>query len=270
MLRLLKIELFKLRKTRFFWILIGLVILAFSILPIGAKLWLDYMTSENQTIGQFMPDKLPIFDFYDIWQNLTWVYSGFSVLAAFIVLISITSEYSYTTIRQNIIDGFNRNEFILSKLCLILFLSVIFTIAVFIIGLALGFAYSPVTDVASIFAHADMLLAYFIHLLTFLSFSLLIGLLLKRSGLAIALLVFYIYFIEPIINAIIRFEMELPFIASSLPYKATQSIIPNPFRKYVLSEIRYTIPGPEMMVCLVYLGLYVFASFYVMKKRDLS
>jgi ABC-2 type transport system permease protein len=269
-MRLLKIELFKLRKTRFFWILIGLVVLAFLILPLVVKIWLDYESKFNQTIGSFIPNQLPIFDFYDIWQNLTWVYSGFSILAAFIVLISITSEYSYTTIRQNIIDGMSRNEFIRSKFALIVFLSIVFTLAVFLIGLFLGFLYSPVTDLSSVFEHADMLLLYFLHLLTFLSFSLVVGLLLKRSGLAIALTIFYIYFIEPIVTAILKYKFDMPFLASSFPYSATQSIIPNPFGKYMLMEVKYAVPIPELAVCVAYLTIFVYLSFYLMRKRDLS
>ena len=42
-----------------------------------------------------------------------WIFQG--IVLAIMVVISITNEYTYRTLRQNIIDGLSRWEFLLIK-----------------------------------------------------------------------------------------------------------------------------------------------------------
>lgn len=269
MIRLISLEFMKLRKTRGFWLLASLFALALMALPVAAKYWLDLMTGWGENIGAFVPSKMPVFDFLDIWQNLAFIYKYFSILLGFLVLISVTNEFSYKTMRQNIIDGLSKREFLLSKLLWILVLAVVTTILIFLIGLIMGFAWSPVTEASFVFKNVGMLFGYFLHLVGFLLLCLFIALLVKRAGLAIALTVFHVYIVEPILTTIIRYKYELEMLADSFPYRASIAIVPNPFGKYILQEVQDYIPWENLLISLAYIALFVWLSWLLVSRRDL-
>ncbi|MFK7925312.1 MAG: ABC transporter permease [Bacteroidia bacterium] len=270
MLRLLSIEFYKLRYTRYFWILAGLFLVFLLAVPIASKALLDYLSSIGETIfDNLNPADLPIFDFVDLWQNLTWIYSAFSIFLGFIIVISIGNEYSYGTIKQNIIDGMSRQEFLLSKLIFIAALSLIVSILAMIIGLIMGFLWSPVTDLAFILEHIEFIPAYFLHLFTFQVFCLVIGLLVKRSGITIAVLTFYVYVIEPIIASILEFKYEIVWLADLLPLSAIGNIIPLPFTKYAMLETQTSVGMDDLAILLGYAALWVFLAYRIITKRDL-
>ena len=104
MLRLLQIEFFKLRYTRFFWVLAGLFLVFLIAVPIAAKALLDYLASKGEIMpgGFFTAEEFPLFDFVDLWQNMTWFYKLFTLFLGFIIVISMSNEYSFGTIKQNI------------------------------------------------------------------------------------------------------------------------------------------------------------------------
>ncbi|MDX1628989.1 MAG: ABC transporter permease, partial [Fulvivirga sp.] len=137
MLRLLKIDLIKLKNYRPFWvlnILYGLLIIS---IPISVMEFLKWLKAQGADFDGFDPLKIQVLYFPDIWQNITYVYSCtiLKVFLAIIVVISISNEYSYKTIRQNIIDGMDRNDFLKSKLATIFLLSLGSALLVFITGM---------------------------------------------------------------------------------------------------------------------------------------
>jgi len=270
MLRLLSIEFYKLRYTRYFWILASLFLVFLLAVPIASKALMDYLSSIGETIfDNINPADLPIFDFVDLWQNLTWVYSAFSIFLGFIIVISIGNEYSYGTIKQNIIDGMSRKEFLMSKLIFIAVLSLVVSMLAMTVGLIMGFLWSPVTDLAFILEHIEFIPAYFLHLFTFQVFCLVVGLLIKRSGITIAILTFYVYVIEPIISGIIEFKYELEWLANLFPINAIGNIIPLPFTKYAMMETQTSVGMDDLGILLAYATLWVFIAFRIITKRDL-
>jgi hypothetical protein len=55
------------------------------------------------------------------------------------MIIFITNEYSYKTHRQNIIDGWSRNQFISVKIAVAFLLSLISTLMVIVTAMIFGF-----------------------------------------------------------------------------------------------------------------------------------
>jgi len=269
MIRLLQIEFLKLSKIRSFWILLLLFVISLSSLPIAVKYWLNYESGFGEMIGSFLAGALPVFDFVDVWQNLAFIYKYFTILLGFLVLISVTNEFSYKTMRQNIIDGMSQREFLTSKILLVLFLSLVSTIVVFFIGLYVGYSWSPVTEAEFVFAKIEMLAAYFLHVFSFLLLCLLGGLLIKRAALAISAIVFYIYFVEPIVTAIIEYKFGMEWLADLFPYRATLAVVPNPFGKYALMEVEDYIPFDHLSINLIYCFILIFLSWILVSRRDL-
>ncbi|MEM6262777.1 MAG: ABC transporter permease [Bacteroidota bacterium] len=271
MLRLISIEFFKLRYTRYFWALAGLFLVLLIAIPVGAHEFLDYLTDIGESpinIG-IDANQIPLYDFIDLWQNLTWVYSSFSVFLGFIMLISIGNEFSYGTIKQNVIDGLSPTELFLSKLSFIGAMSLIATVAVFLIGLACGYLWSPVTEVAFIVKHLEFLPAYFFHLCAFQLLCLCVGLVVKRTGIALALLLFYIFPIEFIAVRVTEYGWKMPWLADLYPINALNNFIPNPFPKYILKETLTTVQFPELGIAVGYTVILGLLAFWLLAKRDL-
>ena len=56
------------------------------------------------------------FSFPEAWRTVAYFSSLFVFIPAIVVIMLITNEYTYKTNRQNIIDGWSRNNFITGKL----------------------------------------------------------------------------------------------------------------------------------------------------------
>jgi len=270
MTRLLSIEYFKLRHSKYFWVLMVLFLIFLLAVPFGSKVFIDYLGSMGESIaGGINIGTLPIFDFVDIWQNLVYIYRLFSIFLGFIVVISISNEFSYGTIKQNVIDGLSRREFWLTKITFIVANAAIVSLCALLVGLIMGFVWSPVTDFEFIIKNIEFIAAYFLHLIGFQLFCLTIALLIKRSGITIALMIFYIYVIEPILTAILEYEYKLTTLANLFPVRAIGNIIPNPFPKYILRETQTFIGTTDTLILCGYIVVFLFLSYRMLTKRDL-
>ena len=105
----------------------------------------------------------------------------------------IGNEYSNKTIKQNLIDGLSKKEFILSKFYTIIFFSLVSTVLISLISLCIGLYYSSYTEASIVFSETEFILAYFVKLIGFFSLCLFFGMLVKRSAFAVgAMLVWLI------------------------------------------------------------------------------
>lgn len=227
-------------------------------------MWLE---SKGAKFEGIKPTMLPIYDFDDIWHNMTYMASLMRVIPAFIFLILITNEYSFKTLRQNIIDGMTRAEFLYSKLLLAFIYSLASTAFIFISGLIIGMFSSPVKDLGSIFGRADFLLAHGLEMFAFFSFTLLLSIVIRRTGFALVLLLIYSIILEPIFALYIGYKFEGP--ETFFPIKSINLLIENPFTKYFLMETQQHIKLSSTLIVLGWTTLFNVASYQVLRKRDL-
>jgi ABC-2 type transport system permease protein len=267
--RLLSIEFFKLRHTKYFWVLSGLFLLLLLFIPSAAYKIVAMINEGSQGIVGAEGIQIPFFDFVDLWQNLTFILKFFSIFLGFITVISMSNEYSYGMIKQNVIDGLSRTEFLLSKIYMIVTLSLIVSLVTLAIGLFMGYMHSPVTDLGSILEHIEFIPAYFLHLIAFQLFCLVVALLIKRSGITIAFLFFYVLMIEPIL-VLVMANHGMAGLAEFLPVNAINNIIRFPFYKYALQETLSTVSLIDLGILLGYIGLLTGLGYRLMTKRDLS
>jgi ABC-type transport system involved in multi-copper enzyme maturation permease subunit len=101
----------------------------------------------------------------------------------------IGNEYSNKTIKQNLIDGLSKKEFILSKFYTIVFFSLAATVLIGVATFLIGMYYSSYTEASIVIREIEFLLAYFVKLVGFFSLCLFFGMLVKRSAFALAFLV---------------------------------------------------------------------------------
>lgn len=225
-----------------------------------------------------------IFNFPYIWHFNTYFASFFKLFLAIIIISMVANEFSNRTLKQNLIDGLSKKEFIYSKFLMVLVFSILSTIFVFLISLILGLVYSNYTELGIIFSDLEFILAYFIKHIGFFSFCLFIGMLIKRSAFALGFLVIW-NFIEWIIYGLLFWNFgkgsTVPdSILSFFPFRSMSNLIDHPISrlsavKAVASQVGeninfdYAVHWHEIAIVIVWSFLFIYGSYKLLLKRDL-
>lgn len=273
MSRLLKIEWLKLKHNRAFWILLIMYSAGITIVCPSGMFLLDFLKSKGAELDGIDPTIIPLYDFPDIWHNLTYIATFFKNILAFIVVISISNEITHRTLRQNIIDGLSKKEFLSSKYLLILLLSGASMALLFLIGLVAGLIYSHVQGTSYMFSSLEFILAYGLEIFAFLSFALLISLLVRKAGVVIVMLLMYTLVFEPLISTILEQAPGVPGwaaqLAQFLPVNAISNLIHIPFQRYFFMEIQDYISWKEIAIVLGWIGINITLSYRILTRKDL-
>lgn len=266
----IELEYYKFRHYKPFLLILGMYIFCFLISGISVKSLLDWFLEQQKdddVLKHFVQSGIPLFDFVDIWQNLGWLATVFKWIPAFVVIISITLEYSQKTIKQNIIDGLSKKEFLLSKISLVASISVLSAVLLFLLGMFLGLLYSPVKGLPYIFQNIQFVGAYGIEVFCFLCFALFAAFLIQRSGVTIIVFLLYTACIEPITTAILHWNFD--WTVWYFPIEAINLIIRVPFQKYALSYVHDQVYWRDIVVSLGWATIFLALSYWLIKRRDL-
>lgn len=273
MIRLLQIEWLKLRYNRAFWILVGMYAVGVIIVCSGGMLLLEFLKSKGADFDGIDPTIIPLYDFPDVWHNIAYIATFFKVLLGFIMVISIANEASYRTMRQNIIDGLSKSEFLQTKLLIIGILSISAMLLLFLIGLITGGIYSHVIGWKYIFSDLQFLFVYGFEVFCYLTFALMIALFVRKSGLVIVGLLMYTFIFDPVLSLLIERALFIPqefkFLKDYLPVTALNNLIHVPFLKYFFQEIQDYISWKELSIVVGWLMVNISLSYWILKKRDL-
>ena len=101
-----------------------------------------------------------IFNFPYIWHFNTYIASILKLFLAIVIVSMMANEYSYGTLKQNLIDGMSKKEFVLSKFLTVLVFAAGSVIFIFIMSLILGLSFSSYTEIGIIFSDLEYILAY--------------------------------------------------------------------------------------------------------------
>lgn len=228
--------------------------------------------------------EMGIFNFPFIWHFNTYIAAIFKLFLAIVIVSMMANEYSYGTLKQNLIDGMSKKEFILSKFLSIVLFATASTAFIFIMSLILGFSFSSNTKTGVVFSDLEYLLAYFVKLIGFLSFCLFLGILVKRSAFAIGFLLVW-NIIEGIAKGILNFTIftdsnNASYITQFFPLESMSNLIVEPFSR--LSIIRslgtqigmenskdYGVHFSSILIVLCWTYIFTFLSYRLLKNRDL-
>lgn len=239
---------------------------------------------------KFEAAKSGFFNFPYIWHFTTFVASWFKLFLAVIIVSIVANEFSYGTLKQNLIDGMSKKEFLLSKFYTILLFSLISTLFVFGISLVLGLKYSSYTEISIIFSDMSYLLAYFLKHVAFFSLCLFLALLIKRSAFTLGFI--FVWFLgENVGHAILKYNIlgynpqdknteVIDWVKDVLPLESMSNLIVEPFTRlnFVKSvsnsvgatiEKNYQVQPIFVAIVLVWTAIFIYASYYILKKRDL-
>ena len=207
---------------------------------------------------------VPMFRFPDIWQNIAYLAGFFKILLGIFVVINVSNEYQFNTVRMNISSGLTRLEFILAKVYGILIISLVSVMILFSLGLSLGLSHQTSALSASIFLGTDFLFGYFIEVLFYMVMALFIGVWLKRTGISIVILLIYPLLIEPLLR------WQTPdSIDRFFPVKSMDQINVFPFQKYFGGAVQAHIPFDSTVIAICWIGIFILSSYWLLKRSDL-
>lgn len=279
MTRLLQIEFQKIWKNRASRILTIAYFVILSFIALIASIKFKIGTFELQIADQ------GIFNFPYIWHFNTYIAAILKFFLAIVIVSMMANEYSYGTLKQNLIDGLSKKEFIQSKFLTVVVFALGSTLFIFIMSLLLGLSFSSYNEIGIIFSDLDYLFAYFLKLTAFFSFCLFLGILVKRSAFALGFL-FIWNIIEGIIIGLLRWEVfkdsdDYQKITQFLPLESMSNLIKEPFsRLSIIKNIEETIGGAanvkdygvhwySLLIVLIWIVIFVLMSYKILKKRDL-
>jgi ABC-type transport system involved in multi-copper enzyme maturation permease subunit len=267
MLHLLKIDLKKLTGYRTFWVVCGLyfVTLAFSTAS-GMEL-LKWLARTFEDFGSNLNiNRIPLYHFPDVWLNLIYFSGLFKIVLAIMTVISITNEFQYRTLRQNVIDGLSRWEFLATKMLTNVLLSFLSVAMILIISFVTGLIYTPVINWDFVFADMEFLIAYFIEIFAFLSYALMLGMLIQRSGLTIILLL-----LSHMLEIIVRENVDeyVPWLIPYFPMESISNLVPLPLKRYAFQEIRDYLTFSSIAIALGWTFLFNYFSYLKLKRSDI-
>jgi ABC-type transport system involved in multi-copper enzyme maturation permease subunit len=228
--------------------------------------------------------EMGIFNFPFIWHFNTYIAAWLKFFLAIVIVSMMANEYSYGTLKQNLIDGMSKKEFILSKFLTIIAFAICSTVFVFILSLILGYSFSSYTEPLIVFSSLEYILAFFVKLVGFFSFCLFLGILVKRSAFAIGFLLIW-GIIEGIVKGLLVFRIFpdskiADYITQFFPLESMSNLIIEPFtRLNVIKNIGtqlgvedikdYGVPFSAMLIVLAWAFIFMVLSYKLLKKRDL-
>lgn len=269
MMRLLRIEWHKIRHNRIFKVLSIIYLVVIAVISMGVMPFFRWVEMKFGEAGfsELKITMLPFYEFPDIWQNLTFVAIYFKVFLALSLVYAITNEYNYRTIRQNVIDGLSKHEFIWSKVLMAGALSLAATATLFVFGIITGLIYSYDISISSIFSDMFFLGVFFLQLFTYLMFVMMLATLVKKPLLTFALMFFITVFEWIVFGRSIIDGFE--WAQDLLPIITINKLNSVPFLKYGFMEIQDYVKFKELLLVLVYAGLFYLGTVRLTVKRDL-
>ena len=276
--RLISIELQKIWKNKASRVLTLTYFILLSFIALIASIKFDFGVVKIHVAD------MGIFNFPFIWHFNTYIAAWLKLFLAIVIVSMMANEYSYGTLKQNLIDGLSKKEFILSKFLTVVLFALCSTVFVFLMSLILGFSFSSYTELDVVFMDMDYLLAFFVKLMGFFSFCLFLGIFVKRSAFALGFLLVW-SILEGILKGLLIFQVfpnsnKAHYITQFFPLEAMSNLIIEPFSR--LSVIKalgnqigientkdYDVHYLSVFIVLVWTFLFVYFSYKLLKNRDL-
>ncbi|WGK64306.1 ABC transporter permease [Croceiramulus getboli] len=278
MLRLLTIEFNKLRYSKSAKVLTISYFVLLTFIALIASIEFNFGDVQVRIADQ------GIFNFPFIWHFNTYIAAALKFFLAVVIVSMMSNEYSNRTIKQNLIDGLSKKEFVLSKFITVVVFAAISTLFILVMTLILGFSFSDYTEMSIVFSDLEFLAGYFFKLVGFFSFCLFLGMLVKRSAFALGFL-FVWYILENIVYALLKWKVFKgtdtgDHIAQFFPLESMSNLINRPWERlnFVQSAanqlkadigIDYAVHWYEIVIVCTWIFLFIWGSYALLKKRDL-
>ncbi len=271
---LLKIEWLKIRnyaafKVLFIFFAAGVVLTNYAVYAFNKNVLSN--TGAGAIMSSFSP-----YSFSNTWQSTSYTTGYLLILPAMLIIILITNEYTFRTSRQNIIDGWSRQEFIMVKLMLALLIAAASTFLVLLTATTFGLISGSSFSLNG-FSHVGF---FFLKALSYNMFAVLISVLIKKTGFAIGL--YFIYLgVENFISQMLDIlsmklkkdkGIDLGGIGDYLPMNASDGLLTfpdNPLKSFAKNALPTDYFWLVVAFAVFYLSLFIWWSWRKYLKADL-
>ena len=271
MLHLLQLEWKKLRYYRLFLILIGIYILGMPAMHAAAS----NMSLEN------MPGGIKsIYTFPGVWKYLGYLGSWMTFFCfGFLGVSLVTMEYSNKTLRQNIITGMSRKSFFLGKVYVMLAISLFAALYYAILALVFGYLNTDYIMTSRVTEGLYFVPRFFLMCFGYMSLAFMIGLIIRRGGIALFSFFTYSLMGEQILKWLVH--QKVFGFGNSMnyyPINAIEDLVPIPFPEIVTKMMEeaeqkgynfFLTPEQATITSLIYIAVFLGLAYYIFSKRDL-
>lgn len=271
MLSLIKIEWLKIKKYPAFWWMLGIVALTYPGINLLFYNFYKEITTKKDFTSTIAKQLFGNpFAFPETWHSVAFFSSIFVIIPAILVIMIITNEYQYKTHRQNVIDGWSRNQFITSKILDVAIITIVATLMYVATATAYGFTIKD--DNSAHWSEEVKYIPLFL-LQTFaqLTVAFLLGFLIKKAFIALGIYIFYFAVIENIIVGLMKFK-KIPG-SRFLPLEISDKLIPGPKFFGRFDEAGYKLSLSHINQHIVYTIVLTAAiwglCYFIYKKQDL-
>jgi hypothetical protein len=266
---LIKLEWLKFRKNI---VLLLLALLYLILLPIklfgGSAMEIQFPGFNNMMLVQF-PTVWSFVGYIGNW--LVFFFWGFAAIYL------VTSEFANRTFRQNVISGLSRHQMFFAKFNFLLVLALIATIYYVLVCLLIGFSNYEDTEWSQVFERADLIPRYFLMCVGYMSLGLFLGLMVRKTAVAIFLYFTYIMFFELLLRWVIHKEIVNNKSMHFYPANAIEDLVPVPVkdfppaRQFIEANAFdfYLTPLEATITSLIYIILFLGLAYRSVQVRDL-
>lgn len=272
MLHLLQLEWLKQKEFTIFRVMAILFLVALPSLLLIAKTF--NVSADN--MPPFLPTIDSLFQFPNVWIWLGYIGSWLTFFfMGFLGVLMVTNEYSNKTLRQNIITGLSRKAYFSSKLYFILAVSFCVTIYYVICCLIFGFTHTDTIYMNTVLKNADYIYRFFVMSMGYMSLGLLIGLLIKRTGIALFLYLAYVMIIEKILRYAIHLQIFPHQSMKFYPVNSFSDLAPFPYAEAATGFAKeqgfdfFLSPTQAVITAVVFICIFLFLSYQKLQKGDL-
>ncbi|MGZ8544082.1 MAG: ABC transporter permease [Flavisolibacter sp.] len=269
---LIKTEWLKIRNYRAFWWMALIVALSYpGINYIFYQIYKEFIQKGDQntrTMMQFLVGNP--FTFPEVWHTVAYASSIFIFIPSILVIMFITNEYSFKTHRQNIIDGWSRNQFMTAKLVDVLIISLITTLIYILVSITIGYLNISESD-GNTWGKTEYIFYFFLQTFSQLSIAFLIAFLTRKAFIALGIFLFYKIILEKLLVGLASWKAD--DIGRFLPIEISNRIIPVPAFVGRFGEERYNSILAEVNEHIIYTIILIILTWLLCyrlnKKRDL-
>lgn len=216
---LLSIEWLKVRRYRTFWIILGL----FALTALLSNYVYTSVITSDEKIKMILSSGT---DFGAVWYNTAYMVSHSVIFLALLMVLLTGNEFQFRTHRQNVIDGWPRLHFLHAKWAVAGTLSLSATLFTALLGLGVGALMG--SDFSTIGVGIENLLWILLLSLNYLGAAVMVVFLIRRSGLALIVLLAYYLMVDNIVHSIFKFKLKILALDYLLPFEAADQMLPIP------------------------------------------
>lgn len=257
MLRLLRIEWTKIARYPGFWLILALSLMIY----IGA---VAVMGNPNFSFPDDLEKQVEGFlSFPMIWDIIGWLSYWFNLPLAIVVVLNISNEFSQRMLRQAIINGQSREEWMVGKIVFIALLSFLALLVVITTTTITGIYFGGIKRYY-FFDHLDLFFAIWLRTFSYLSLVLLISTLIRKPVIALGIGVLYAIIAENILVA-----TGNPPWNEWYPLWSSVLLVPNPFAPFYGDSVPKLLDGEVLFRVIGYTATWLGLTYLFIRKRDL-